>query len=103
MDPCYDIASFFTHPESLSIPHADRMRVFEACCSASDDRTFFDRISVYMTLLPAQWIAKILSLIAHYDRQIVQEGVRPRPKQALWEDLERYFEMAENRRAKGLL
>jgi thiamine kinase-like enzyme len=97
MDPAYDMASFFLHPEGLSISEADRTACLRTYGAHTDDLHHLEKISVYMTILPVQWMARVLTMIQDYERQMAQPWVVLRPVEALWEDARRYLGMAHER------
>lgn len=101
MDPAYEVAGFFSHPEAAIITPAQRDRCIRAYCQGSDDTCCYDKIMVYLTILPVQWMARILTLIAD-DGQPVQPWVTPTSKEDLWRDVDRYQELAGERLSGAL-
>ena len=100
VDPFFEVASFFTHPESIKIATCIRERALESYCERSDDPYSFEKLNVYQTILPFQWAVRILSLIVDYDRQVVQSWNKKRPKEALWSDLDYYSRLASQKLAE---
>lgn len=94
MDPCYEVAGFFWHPESAGLKADLREAAIADYCGQRADPHAFEKVAVYQAILPLQWCVRILSLIEGYGRQAVQPWNELRPVEALWEDLERYLEVA---------
>ncbi len=94
MDPFYEVAGFFWHPESAGLETSIRDGSMESYSEQSNDPHAFEKMAVYQTILPVQWAVRILSLIEGYDRQKVQPWNEPRPLEALWADLDRYLGLA---------
>ncbi len=97
MDPCYEVAGFIWHPESAGLEPDLREAAIADYCERSADPHAFEKVAVYQAILPLQWCVRILSLIEGYGRQAVQPWNELRPVEALWEDLERYLEIAGGR------
>ena len=102
MDPFYEVAGFFWHPESVGLETSVRDGALESYCERSNDPHAFEKMAVYQAILPVQWAVRILSLIEGYDRQIVQPWNEPRPLEALWSDLDRYLGLAAEKLAAVL-
>ena len=94
MDPFYEVAGFFWHPESADLEAGLREEAMADYCERSADPRASGKMAVYQAILPLQWCVRILSLIEGYDRQAVQPWNRLRPLAVLWEDLERYLGLA---------
>ncbi len=97
MDPFYEVAGFFWHPESAGLGAGLREEAIEGYCERSGDPHASGKMEVYQAILPVQWCVRVLSLIEGYGRQAVQPWNEPRPLKALWEDLERYIGLAAQR------
>ncbi|MCY3712583.1 MAG: aminoglycoside phosphotransferase family protein [Gemmatimonadetes bacterium] len=97
MDPFYEVAGFFWHPESADLAAGLREKVIAGYCERSVDPHASGKMEVYQAILPVQWCVRVLSLIEGYGRQVVQPWNEPRPLEALWEDLDRYVELAAQR------
>ncbi|MCY4544531.1 MAG: phosphotransferase [Gemmatimonadetes bacterium] len=102
MDPFYEIAGFFCHPESAALASGLREESIAVYCEKSADPHAFEKMAVYQIVLPVQWCVRILSLIEGYDRQAVQSWNELRPLEALWEDLGRYAGLAGKRLGTGM-
>lgn len=96
MDPFYEVAGFFWHPESAGLEAGLREEAIADYCERSADPHAAGKMEVYQAILPLQWCVRILSLIEGYDRQVVQPWNELRPLEALWEDLERYLGLASH-------
>ena len=94
MDPFFEVAGFFWHPECAGMEASLREEAIGDYCERSADPHAFERMAVYLAILPVQWCVRILSLIEGYDRQPVQPWNEPRPLEALWDDLEQYIGLA---------
>ncbi len=101
MDPLYEVAGFFWHPESAGMESSLREETIGDYCERSAHPHAFERMAVYQAILPVQWCVRILSLIEGYDRQQVQSWNKPRPLEALWGDLEQYIGLAARARRTG--
>ena len=101
MDPCYEVAGFFCHPESATLAAAKGEEAIAGYCERSGDPHAREKIAVYQAILPVQWSVRILSLIEGYDRQAVQPWNELRPLEALWEDLDRFLGLAAESLAAG--
>lgn len=97
MDPFYEVAGFFWHPESADLAAGLREEAIAGYCERSGDPHASGKMEVYQTILPVQWCVRVLSLIEGYGRPAVQPWNEPRPLEALWEDLERYIGLAAQR------
>ncbi len=94
MDPFYEVAGFFWHPESVGMEAGLREAAIADYCERCADPRASGKMAVYQAILPLQWCVRILSLIEGYDRQVVQPWNELRPLEALWEDLEQYLGLA---------
>ena len=94
MDPFYEVAGFFWHPESAGLEAGMREEAVAGYCERSADPHAIGKMEVYQSILPVQWCVRVLSLIEGYGRQAVQPWNEPRPLEALWEDLERCIGLA---------
>lgn len=94
MDPCYEVAGFFWHPESVGMEAEFRQEAMADYCERSGEPHAGGKMEVYQAILPMQWCVRVLSLIEGYGRQVVQPWIEPRPPEALWEDLDRYIGLA---------
>ena len=103
MDPFYEIAGFFWHPESLGLVAGVREAAIADYCGRSADPHAGGKMDVYQAILPVQWCVRVLSLIEGYGRQAVQPWNEPRPLEALWGDLDRYIGLAGERLGAALL
>lgn len=101
MDPLFEVAGFFWHPESAGMESDLREEAIGDYCERDTHPHAFERMAVYRAILPVQWCVRILSLIEGYDRQPVQPWNRPRPLEALWGDLEQYIGLAARARRTG--
>lgn len=101
MDPLFEVAGFFWHPESAGMAPDLREEAIREYCERSAHPHAFERMAVYLAILPVQWCVRILSLIEGYDRQPVQPWNEPRPLEALWDDLEQYIGLAARARRTG--
>ena len=97
MDPFYEVAGFFWHPESEGLEAGLREEALAGYCERSADPHAGGKMDVYHAILPVQWSVRVLSLIEGYGRQAVQPWNVPRPPEALWEDVERYIGLAAQR------
>lgn len=97
MDPLFEVAGFFWHPESAALKPNLREEAAARYCEQSSDPRAFEKMAVYQAILPVQWCVRILSLIEGYDRQAVQPWNEPRPLELLWGDLDRYVGLAVGR------
>ena len=97
MDPFYEVAGFFWHPESAGLEASLREEAIGDYCERSAQPHASEKMAVYQAILPVQWCVRILSLIEGYDRQAVQPWNEPRPLEALWGDLDRYVGLAAQR------
>ena len=97
MDPFYEIAGFFCHPECAALEAGLREEAIAGYCERSGDPHGSGKMEVYRAVLPLQWCVRVLALIEGYGRQAVQPWNEPRPLEALWGDLERYFGLAAQR------
>ena len=97
LDPYYEVAGFFWHPESAGLEAGLREKAIAGYCERSGDPHASGKMAVYQAILPVQWCVRILSLIEGYGRQAVQPWNEPRSLKALWEDLERYIGLAGER------
>lgn len=97
MDPFYEVAGFFWHPESVGLGAGLREEAIAGYCERSGDPHASGKMDVYQAILPVLWCVRVLSLIEGYGRQAVQPWNEPRPLEALWEDLERYIGLAAQR------
>ncbi|MCY3554857.1 MAG: aminoglycoside phosphotransferase family protein [Gemmatimonadetes bacterium] len=102
MDPFYEVAGFFWHPESTDLEAGLREQAIADYCERITDPHAREKIEVYQAILPVQWCVRILTLIEGYGRQAVQPWNEPRPPEALWEDLERYIGLAGERLGAAL-
>ncbi len=102
MDPFYEIAGFFWHPESAALASGLREESIAVYCENSADPHAFEKMAVYQAILPVQWCVRLLSLIEGHDRQAVRSWNELRPPEALWEDLERYTGLAGKRLGTAL-
>lgn len=102
MDPFYEVAGFFWHPESAGLEAELREEAIAGYCERSADRRANAKMEVYQAILPVQWCVRVLSLIEGYGRQAVQPWNEPRSLEALWEDLERYIGLAGERLGAAL-
>ena len=94
MDPLFEVAGFFWHPESAVLEAGLREEAIADYCERSTHPRAGERMSVYQTILPVQWCVRILSLIEGYDREAVQPWSERRPLASLWGDLDRYIRLA---------
>ena len=101
MDPFYEVAGFFWHPESAGLGAGLREELrgeaIAGYCERSGDPHASGKMEVYQAILPVLWCVRVLSLIEGYGRQAVQPWNEPRPLEALWGDLERYIGLAVQR------
>lgn len=97
MDPFYEVAGFFWHPEYTEMEARLREEALADYCERSADPHAIGKMEVYQAVLPVQWSVRVLSLIEGYGRQAVQPWNVPRPLDALWEDLEHYIGLAAQR------
>ena len=97
MDPFYEVAGFFWHPESTVLEAGLREEAIAGYCERSADPHAGGKMEVYQAILPVQWCVRVLALIEGYGRQVVQPWNEPRPMEALWEDLERYIGLSAQR------
>lgn len=97
MDPFYEVAGFFWHPESAGLEAGLREEAIAGYCERSADPRASGKMEVYQAVLPVQWCVRVLSLIEGYGRQAVQPWNEPRPLDALWVDLDRYIGLAGER------
>ena len=102
MDPFYEIAGFFWHPECATLASGLREETILGYCEQSADPHAFEKMAVYQAILPVQWCVRILSLIEGYGREVVQPWNELRPLEALWEDLDRYVGLAGKRLGTAL-
>ncbi len=102
MDPIYEVAGFFWHPESAGLGTGLREEAIAGYCERSADPNASGKMEVYQAILPVQWCVRVLSLIEGYGRQAVQPWNEPRPLEALREDLERYIGLAGERLGAAL-
>ena len=101
MDPFFEVAGFFWHPECAGMEASLRNEAIGDYCERSADPHAFERMAVYQAILPVQWSVRILSLIEGYDRQPVQPWNEPRPLEALWDDLAQYIGRAGHAGSSG--
>ena len=94
MDPLFEVAGFFWHPECADMESSLREEAIRDYCERSAHLHAFERMAVYQAILPVQWCVRILSLIEGYDRRVVQPWNESRPVEALWDDLEQYIGQA---------
>lgn len=90
MDPAYEVASFFRHPDAALITDDQRERAIRRYAEAMDDPFCGEKINVYLTLLPVQWLARLLVLIAAGAAPLTQPWVIPATEEELRRDAERY-------------
>ncbi len=102
MDPFYEVAGFFWHPESAGLETSVRDGALESYCERSNDPHAFEKMAVYQAILPVQWAVRILSVIEGYDRQKVQPWNELRPLEALWSDLDLHLGLASEKLAGAL-
>lgn len=102
MDPFYEAASFFWHPESADLEEGLREEAIAGYCERNGDPHASGKMEVYQAILPVQWCVRVLSLIEGYGREVVQPWNEPRPLETLWEDLERYIGLAGKRLGAAL-
>ena len=94
MDPLFEVAGFFCHPESISMEPSLREAAIGDYCERSAHPHAFEKTAVYQAILPVQWCVRILALIEGYDRQAVQPWSERRPLETLWDDLDLYIDLA---------
>ncbi len=94
MDPLFEVAGFFWHPESAALAPKLREDAIGAYCERSRHPHAFEQLAVYQAILPVQWGVRILALIEGYDRQVIQPWNEPRPLASLWDDLNRCIALA---------
>ncbi|MCY3774024.1 MAG: aminoglycoside phosphotransferase family protein [Gemmatimonadetes bacterium] len=97
MDPLFEVAGFFWHPESAVLEAGLREEAIGDYCERSADPHAIEKMAVYQSILPVQWCVRILSLIEGYDREAVQPWSERRPPESLWDDLDRYIGLAAER------
>lgn len=103
MDPIYEVAGFFWHPETLALPGQDREYCMRLYCEHSEDKYAFEKMQVYQSILPVQWATRILKMIDEYDEQVTQPWVTLRPVEDLWTDVTGYFQIAHKMIEEALL
>lgn len=97
MDPLFEVAGFFWHPESAVLEAGLREEAVGDYCERSAHPHTFEKMAVYQAILPVQWSVRFLSLIEGYGRQAVQPWNELRPLPSLWGDLDRYVGLAVER------
>lgn len=102
MDPFYEVAGFFWHPESAGLEAGLREEAIAGYCERSGDPHASGKMAVYQAILPLQWCVRVLSLIEGYDREVVRPWNELRPLEALWGDLDRYIGLAGERLGAAL-
>lgn len=103
MDPAYEVASFLWHPDASALTLSHRDQFIHAYCERSEDPFCYEKIAVYLSLLPLQWAARLAALLAAGGAQPVQPWVAPVPVERLWEDLDRYLHAAADTLCVSLL
>ncbi len=97
MDPLFEVAGFFWHPQSAVLETGLRKEAIADYCERSTHPHASEMMAVYQAILPVQWCVRILSLIEGYDREAVQPWSEHRPLASLWGDLDRYIGLAAGR------
>lgn len=103
MDPAYEVAGFLWHPETSALTPSHRSQFIRAYCERSDNPFCYEQVSIYLSLLPLQWVSRLLILIVSGGAQPVQPWVTPLPVERLWLDLHRYLHAAATEPGVSLL
>lgn len=96
MDPAYEIASFFQRPDSLQLSRKQRDNCIDRYVDRRGISADRDRIAVYLTVLPVQWVARLTSLLASQNSTPMQPWITPRSNEELAADLREAMALARD-------
>lgn len=91
MDPACEVASFFCHLEASVVSAQNRLDCIQKYVDQSQDRYAFDKINGYLSILPMQWVVRLLKTIQNHAAQPVQPWITLRSVDELWEDYHHYL------------
>jgi aminoglycoside phosphotransferase (APT) family kinase protein len=103
MDPIYEVAGFFWHPETLALPEQEREYGIRIYCEQSPDKYAFEKMQIYQRILPVQWATRILKMIDEYDEQITRPWVSLRSVEDLSTDVMTYLQWSRMKIGEALL